>query len=94
MKQLAKEIHAHIMNWAANQAPDELNGTPLQIPLGDFEITDIIVDLEDGDEAICPFHEIAHACINHESYNENLTVDSVYDMLKKGLDEVMDEFLQ
>lgn len=90
MEQLAKRIYDHIMNWVANQDPEELDGTPLEIPLSDFECDDdFIVELESGEEITCCFDEVANVCLFHNTYN--LDKDFNPEVIQSALEVAMYE---
>lgn len=91
MEQLAQRIYDHIMNWAANQDPEELDGTPLEIPLSDFECDDdFIIELESGEEITCSFDEVANVSLSHMTYNvdEELSAEIILNALEMGMGEI------
>lgn len=91
MEQLAQRIYNHIMNWVANQDPEEVDGAPLEIPLSDFECDDdFIVELESGEEIICSFDEVANVMLYHNTYNldEDFTPEVIQSALEDGMEEI------
>lgn len=90
MEQLAQRIYEHIMNWVATQDPEELDGTPLEIPLTDFECEDdFIVELESGEEITCSFDEVANVMLYHNTYN--LDEDFNPEIIQSALEDAMYE---
>lgn len=91
MEQVSKRIYDYVMNWVANQDPEELDGTPLEIPLSDFECDDdFIIELESGEVISCSFEEVANVCLFHMTYNldEEFSSEIIFNALEIGMEEI------
>ena len=91
MEQLAQRIYNHIMNWVSNQDPEELDGTPLEIPLSDFECEDdFIIESESGEVINCSFDEVANVCLFHMTYNvdEEFSPEIIFNALEDGMEAI------